>query len=744
MSMAYTTTPVLINVQMADIERVVGSGIASIFSQRDGDNDGDECDLSDEFRSNMDSESEVPDTVQPHSDREVSPAVESLLEKSPDVPMNDSESGGNDSNDHRDRLMTENVNYQGPNAPTESSDTSSNSLESLQQRDKGEEEPLAFIQAVPTPNPVLTPVSISEPDLHSPKDISMDRALNSHEAEIHRFRECLIEAKRNMDRARGQVKEERLEALLGNPNFISLIIESLKYETILKNVFDLLSNASQDIPIVNDHDSWFEPDIPPEIYRTYRMIRDADHKLPGTAHGRLREAHIILDMDQILNAEVQRRKHHYSGTTGGRESRAMRDIKFDMTSVEAGRPRNEMVELEKTDKKSYKTMALRAQTTGQDGKRVSAYTNAMGSSAALMIWPWMKMYRVMRCSLPRQSHLFSEGIAMFIKGSGEFKTIQALIDHLSTWYEGWITGSISSEVVKERLESFLGTCSSGGPLPDKHADARLASSTDTCVEPDEYHQKYIQRFIKAFATIPRGENSTSSTVGTEDCKMSLDVTDMKSLGSQGQLTETAIEAVLTTMGFPDGVMFARASGYGSLYDHQKYEHERSMSINQGVEKILCPIHTGKSNHWVGVVVQVKYESQGGPCVSMELLDSLPRDSTEPIYDEKVIKEIVVTWLRNRLPNFKSFEFDGILNRQKVGLQVDLNSCGVHMLLNLQKASRSSTYEMTGEDCIDRSSVDYARGCFAKQILCSAGENVGGDTKKQIDELLHQSDLDNRG
>ncbi|OBT42550.1 hypothetical protein VE00_06201 [Pseudogymnoascus sp. WSF 3629] len=255
MSMAYTTTPVLIDVHMADIERVVGSGIASIFSQRDGDNNGDECDLSDEFRSNMDSESEVPDTVQPHSDREVSPTVESLLEKSPDVPMNDSESGGNDSNDHRDRLMTENVNYQGPNAPTESSDTSSNSLESLQQRDKGEEEPLAFIQAVPTPNPVLTPVSISEPDLHSPKDISMDRALNSHEAEIHRFRECLIEAKRNMDRARGQVKEERLEALLGNLNFISLIIESLKYETILKNVFDLLSNASQDIPIVNDHNS---------------------------------------------------------------------------------------------------------------------------------------------------------------------------------------------------------------------------------------------------------------------------------------------------------------------------------------------------------------------------------------------------------------------------------------------------------------------------------------------------------
>ncbi|OBT84101.1 hypothetical protein VE02_06996 [Pseudogymnoascus sp. 03VT05] len=240
---------------MADIERVVGSGIASVSSQREGDNDGDEYDLSDELTSNMDSESEVPNAVQPHSDREVLPAVESLLEKSPDVPMGDYESGGNDSNGHHDQLTTENVNYQGPNAPTKSSDTSANPLESLQQRSKDEEEPIAFIQAVPMLNPVLIPASISELDLHLSKDISTDRASNSHETEIHRFRECLTEAKRSMDRARGQVTEERLQTLLGNPNFINLIIESLKYETILKNVFDLLSNASQDIPIVKDHDS---------------------------------------------------------------------------------------------------------------------------------------------------------------------------------------------------------------------------------------------------------------------------------------------------------------------------------------------------------------------------------------------------------------------------------------------------------------------------------------------------------
>ncbi|OBT84103.1 hypothetical protein VE02_06995 [Pseudogymnoascus sp. 03VT05] len=467
------------------------------------------------------------------------------------------------------------------------------------------------------------------------------------------------------------------------------------------------------------------------------MTRDADYKLPSTAHGRLREAHIILDIDQILNAKVQRRKHHYSGTTGGRECRAMRDIKFDMTSVEAGRPRNEMVELEKTDKKSYTSLALRTHTTRQDGKRVSAYTNAMGSSAALMIWPWMKIHSVMRCSLPKQSHLFSEGITMFIKGSGEFKTIQALIDHLSKWYGGWITGSISSQVAKERLESFLGTCGSGGPLPDKNADARLASNTDTCVEPDEYHQKSIQRFIEAFATIPRGENSTSSKVGTEGCKMSLDVTDMESLESQEQLTETAIEAVLSTMGFPDGVMFARSSGYGSLYDHQEYEHERAMLINPGVETILCPIQTGKSNHWVGVVVHVKYKSQGRrPSIFMKLLDSLRSNYGGAIYDERVIKKIIVTWLRNRLPDFKSFGFSGTLDRSEVRLQVDLNSCGVHMLLNLQKAGHNSIYEMTGEDSADRSSVDYARECFAKQILRSAGENVDGDTKKRIDELLH--------
>ncbi|OBT60561.1 hypothetical protein VE03_09845 [Pseudogymnoascus sp. 23342-1-I1] len=364
----------------------------------------------------------------------------------------------------------------------------------------------------------------------------------------------------------------------------------------------------------------------------------------------------------------------------------------------------------------------------------------MGSSAALLIWPWLAVQAITGITLHRQQHVFIEGISRFITGSNECKAIQALINHLSTWFEGWMAGTISSEIAIKRLETFLGIGGGDGLPPEELADARL--NRGTCDAPGNE----LQQLIDMFADIPRADNATHSTVGNAGYDMSLNITDMESLGSQRQLTERAIEAVLATTKFPEGVMFARASGYGSLYDQQAYEHERSMPIGQGIRTILCPVHTGESTqHWVGVVMRLDHNKRGlRPGISMILLDSLATEANNAIYDEQVIRKIVETWLRNRLPDFKSFGFNGGLARPRVEQQADLNSCGVHMLLNLRASGLDGKYISKGASCTNKEWIDNARESFAKRILRSAGKHLGGDVESMINELLNEPGRESRG
>ncbi|OBT78139.1 hypothetical protein VF21_02690 [Pseudogymnoascus sp. 05NY08] len=357
----------------------------------------------------------------------------------------------------------------------------------------------------------------------------------------------------------------------------------------------------------------------------------------------------------------------------------------------------------------------------------------MGSSAALLIWPWLAVQAITGIALYKQRHVFIEGISRFLKGSNEFQSTNALINHLSTWFEGWMAGTISSDIAVKRLESFLGTYGGGGLPLEERADAKL--NHNTCHAPGNE----LQQLIEMFAEIPRADNATYSAVGTKGSDMSLNITDVESLGSQRQLTERAIEAVLSTMKFPEGVMFARASGYGSLYDQQEYEHERSMPIRQGLKTILCPVHTGESTqHWVGVVVRMDFTKRGRPGISMTLLDSMATDSIGAIYDEQVIKKIVKTWLRHRLPDYGSFAINGELARPRVEQQVDPSSCGVHMLLNLRAAGLDGKYISKGPNCTSKEWIDGARESFVKRILRSAGKHLGGDVESTINELLDES------
>lgn len=719
--------PMLIIIQMEDIQRVTGLGISNDLHEGYDDDGYSQYDREDElgYITEFD-DVDVTSTVNRYSSRKAPPAPEI----SSDEPMDGYQSSDDNSDIHRGRLIPKSANRQRQNARPKSSQASISPLDSLRESDKNEEELFAGASGRPTPLSIsaVPLTSVSRPNSRSLNNISTDQA------EINRFRECFTAVHTTLAGRRASVKDEVLAKHMDKAPFL---IKLFKYEAMLKSVLHLLEGGNCSIPPAHNHEPPLEADIPADIYR---VVEQSYYKVKNTAESRLREAHILLDLNQVFEAEILRRNLDPLMTHNNRENPVIASIKLDMACASTGRSRRDLVEMQTANKQSYKNCMAPVYRMRCHGLRVFAYTNTLGSSAALLIWPWLPVQAITGIALHKQQYVFIEGISRFLKGSDGYKAIRALINHLSTWFEGWMAGAISSEVAIKRLEAFSGICSTGGLPPEELADAQLSPST--CDSPGNE----LQQLIDMFAEIPRADNATYSAVGTAGYTMSLNITDIESLGSQRQLTERAIEAVLATTKFPDAVMFARASGYGSLYDQQDYEHERSMSINQGIKTILCPVHTGElTQHWVGVVVRLDYNKRGlRPGISMILLDSLATDANNAIYDEQIIRKIVETWLRNRLPDFKSFGFNGGLARPRVEQQVDLNACGIHMLLNLRAAGLDGKYISKGASCTNKEWIDNARESFVERILRSAGKHLGGDVESTINELLDEPSRGDRG
>lgn len=726
MSAIYFIIPLLMAVQMEDIQRVTGLGIVNDFHEGYNEDGYDQSDFEDELGYNTELDDiEFPSTVKRHSYRKASP----VPEISSDERMDDYQSSDNNNDNHRGRLMSKSDNRLRPNARRKSSIISGSPLESLRESDTNEEELLAGASGPPM-HPsisVVPPASLSRFNSRPTNNISTDQA------EINRFRECFTAAHTTLAGRRASVKDEVLDKHLKKaPHLMKLF----KYEAMLKRVFHILENGNSSILPAHNHEPQLEADIPSDIYR---VVQQSHYKAENTAQSRLREAHILLDLNQVFESEILRRNLDPSLTHSNRENPVIASIKLDMACASTGRSRRDLVEMQTANDRSYRNCMAPVYRMRGHGLRVFAYTNTMGSSAALLIWPWLAVQAITGIALYKQQYVFIEGISRFLKGSDEFQAIRALVNHLSTWFEGWMAGTISSEMAIKRLEAFSGTYVGDGLPPEESADAR--NNLNTCEAP----VSELQQLIEMFAEIPRADNATYSTVGTAGHVMSLNITDMESLGSQRQLTERAIEAVLATTKFPEGVMFARASGYGSLYDQQEYEHERSMPISQGVKTILCPVHTGESTqHWIGVVVRLDYnKTRLRPGISMILLDSLATDTNSAIYDEQTIKNIVVTWLRHRLPDFKSFGFNGGLARPRVEQQADLNSCGVYMLLNLRAVGLDGKYISKGSNCTNKEWIDDARESFVKRILRNAGKHLGGDIESAINEVLDEPGQESR-
>ncbi|OBT87361.1 hypothetical protein VE02_04198 [Pseudogymnoascus sp. 03VT05] len=73
---------------------------------------------------------------------------------------------------------------------------------------------------------------------------------------------------------------------------------------------------------------------------------------------------------------------------------------------------------------------------------IQHYVQAMGSPAALLIWPWTKAQQVTELTLQRHGIPFISGMTLFIQTSRGFRDVQGLLNHMSTWIDGWAKGAV--------------------------------------------------------------------------------------------------------------------------------------------------------------------------------------------------------------------------------------------------------------------------------------------------------------
>jgi hypothetical protein len=361
-----------------------------------------------------------------------------------------------------------------------------------------------------------------------------------------------------------------------------------------------------------------------------------------------------------------------------------------------------------------------------DGSNIiENYTEAMGTPAALLIWPWTKAQQVTRLALHQQDMAFLSAMIQFIQGVHGFLAVQELLKHMSIWFEGWQKGEISSNSALGYLDRFLdGGYSNGEVLSNEISSANLKR----------------QRWREARYIMRRVENSycgtwhlgisTVPSLGKPGNQFILDTSEIESLSPTCRLGEQAITAVLVTSDLPANVAFGRAFLYGSYYYDRRFIINRAMIIDPEATTILCPVHTGISGHWVGVVVRLSRRGAEHRVMTLELLDSHIHEAGIPLYNKQTVMEMILTWLRHRLPDFDTFEPPSSMIHGRVAQETAEASCGVHTLANLIAAGRSCDYPVYSSE----EWIDSQRKRYLVQILRSAASNLRGEPGRNLIEI----------
>ncbi|OBT63372.1 hypothetical protein VE03_07217 [Pseudogymnoascus sp. 23342-1-I1] len=275
----------------------------------------------------------------------------------------------------------------------------------------------------------------------------------------------------------------------------------------------------------------------------------------------------------------------------------------------------------KTSQQDYAVLIEPIDKLYQSCNTIQSFVEEIGTPAALLIWPLGKAREVTELSLHQLPVAFVSGMAQFIKGFHEFPAIRDLINHISTWIDGWTVGSIQHHVARDYLDTFMNSGNSPG---------------------EDFGSLSMHHVLTSFSVTWGLRGLPSPTVGKLGNQFTFNATgDIRGFNATGdlrafrptcRLNERAVASVLATTDLPANVICGRASQYGSCHNDRIFTFNKAMTIDPQATTILCPVHTGTSDQWIGVVVRLTRGDVRRPVMTLELLDSLVHRAGVSLYN----------------------------------------------------------------------------------------------------------------
>lgn len=173
----------------------------------------------------------------------------------------------------------------------------------------------------------------------------------------------------------------------------------------------------------------------------------------------------------------------------------------------------------------------------------------------------------------------------FIQNARGFPDIQALLDHLSIWIDGWAKGAVSSDLAVDYLDSFVDIGYNHCTVsPDKTLDALLRHQRRH--EADRIlgrvHDTLVEPFHLGNLTIP--------VIGMPGSQNMFEAADLDTLKPGHQLTPKAVAAVLATLDLPTSVMVAPPLSYYCHQNGRNCVYGQAVPIDTETTTILCPLY----------------------------------------------------------------------------------------------------------------------------------------------------------
>ncbi|OBT67692.1 hypothetical protein VE03_03515 [Pseudogymnoascus sp. 23342-1-I1] len=109
------------------------------------------------------------------------------------------------------------------------------------------------------------------------------------------------------------------------------------------------------------------------------------------------------------------------------EARAIKDIKLDFAAVTSGTNREFLIDLERQDKAAYDKTLRKATIARQYALNVARFVTILGGKGALLVWPCVGAYDIVRHPLHRLDQAFVRGMTTMMQALPAYIAIRRII-----------------------------------------------------------------------------------------------------------------------------------------------------------------------------------------------------------------------------------------------------------------------------------------------------------------------------